>query len=118
MLPLAAGTVLGALATALARGEFRLERFTAAGDLRRHLVGGAADGRAAGTLALGCTIGQGLTGVATLSPGSFLALGGMLAGAWWGVKHLETGRLLPWLPSRALAATATKRCCGRRRLGS
>ena len=45
MLPLAAGTVLGALATALARGEFRVERFTAAGDLRRHLVGGAAHGR-------------------------------------------------------------------------
>ena len=98
MLPLAAGTVLGALATALARGEFRVERFTAAGDLRRHLVGGLLMG-VGGTLALGCTIGQGLTGVATLSPGSFLALGGMLAGAWWGVKHLETGRLWPWVPS-------------------
>ena len=117
MLPLAAGTVLGALATALARGEFRVERFTAAGDLRRHLVGGLLMG-VGGTLALGCTIGQGLTGVATLSPGSFLALGGMLAGAWWGVKHLETGRLLALATQRDLAATATKRCCGRRRLGS
>jgi hypothetical protein len=49
-----------------------------------------------GSIALGCTIGQGLTGVATLSLASCLALAGMLGGAWWGVKQLETGRLLPW----------------------
>jgi uncharacterized membrane protein YedE/YeeE len=94
LLPLATGTVLGALAIARWRGEFRLERFSAAGDLRRHLRGGLLMG-VGGTLALGCTIGQGLTGVATLSPGSLLAVTGMLAGAWWGVKHLETGQLLP-----------------------
>lgn len=98
MLPLTAGTVLGALAAALGRGEFRLERFSAAGDLRRHLVGGLLMG-VGGALALGCTIGQGLTGISTLSLGSVLALAGMLAGAWWGVKHLETGRLLPQLPT-------------------
>ena len=95
--PLLVGTVLGAGVMARLRGEFRLERFSAAGERRRHILGGLLMG-VGGALALGCTIGQGLTGVATLSPGSFLALGGMLAGAWWGVKQLETGRLLPWLP--------------------
>lgn len=95
----AVGTMLGAFATARARHELRLERFTAPGDLRRHLVGGLLMG-VGGALALGCTVGQGLTGVSTLSPGSYLALGGMLVGAWWGVKQLETGRLLPWLSGK------------------
>jgi hypothetical protein len=95
LLPLLAGTVAGAAAAAAARGEFRLERFTAPGDLRRHLVGGLLMG-SGGSIALGCTIGQGLTGVATMSLASCFALAGMLGGAWWGVKQLETGRLLPW----------------------
>ncbi len=97
LLPLLIGTVAGALASARARGEFRLERFTAAGDLRRHLAGGVLMGIGGG-LAMGCTIGQGLTGVSILAPAPFLALAGMLAGAWWGVKQLETGRILPRPP--------------------
>jgi len=32
-------------------------------------------------LAIGCTIGQGLSGVSTLAIGSFLALAGIIAGA-------------------------------------
>jgi uncharacterized membrane protein YedE/YeeE len=97
LVPLLAGTVAGALVAARTRGEFRLERFTAPGDLRRHVVGGLLMGTG-GSLAFGCTIGQGLTGVSTLSLAPFLALAGMLGGAWWGVKQLETGRLLPPLP--------------------
>ena len=100
MLPLAVGTIAGALLTARRRGEFRLERFTVAGDVRRHLVGGALMGIGGG-LAMGCTIGQGLTGASTMSLASLLALAGMLLGGWWGVKQLETGRLLPW-PARAV----------------
>ena len=101
-LPLLLGTVLGAFAAARTARAFRIERFTAAGDLRRHLLGGALTG-CGGALASGCTIGQGMTGVSTLAPVSFLALAGMLGGAWWGVKHLETGRLLPQLwPSRQI----------------
>jgi len=34
-----------------------------------------------GILAMGCTIGQGLTGVSTLALGSFLALFSIIAGA-------------------------------------
>src|SRR3954463_3853016 len=91
-LPLIGGTLLGAFVTSRLSGEFRIERFTASGDLRRHLLGGALMG-CGGALALGCTVGQGLSGVSALAPGSFLALAGMLTGGWWGVKYLETGRL-------------------------
>ena len=49
-----------------------------------------------GSLALGCTIGQGLTGVVDLEPRLLPGAGRHARpAAWWGVKHLETGRLLP-----------------------
>ena len=38
---LVAGTLLGALAVALRRGQFRVEGFVARDDMVRHLVGGA-----------------------------------------------------------------------------
>ncbi|MFZ1428422.1 MAG: YeeE/YedE family protein [Geminicoccaceae bacterium] len=88
------GTVAGALAVALQRRQFRFEGFVSRDDMVRHLLGGALMG-CGGSLALGCTIGQGLTGVSTLSIGSWLALASIMAGGWWGVKFLETGRLLP-----------------------
>lgn len=34
-----------------------------------------------GVLAMGCTIGQGITGVSTLSLGSFIALGSIIFGS-------------------------------------
>ena len=40
-----------------------------------------------GVTALGCTIGQGLSGISTLAVGSFLALCGIMAGGVVGVKY-------------------------------
>ena len=100
---LAIGTVLGALVSARVRGELRWEAFADTGDLRRHLLGGALMG-AGGTLAMGCTIGQGLTGASTVSPGSLVALLGFLAGGWRGIRYLETGRLVPSLPGGSRSA--------------
>jgi uncharacterized protein len=40
-----------------------------------------------GVTAMGCTIGQGLSGLSTLSISSFLALAGILAGAWLAFKY-------------------------------
>ena len=74
------GMVGGSLAYALATRSFRLESFRDADDLIRHLAGGALMGFG-GVLALGCTIGQGLTGISTLAIGSFLALFSIIAGA-------------------------------------
>jgi hypothetical protein len=75
-----AGTLLGALAVALLRRDLRLEAFRDARHLLRSAAGAALMGFG-GVLALGCTIGAGLTGVSTLSLASLTALAGILLGA-------------------------------------
>jgi uncharacterized membrane protein YedE/YeeE len=75
-----AGVLAGSLAWSLATRTFRLESFRDAGDLVNHLVGGALMGFG-GVLALGCTIGQGISGLSTLALGSFLAFCAIVAGA-------------------------------------
>ena len=74
-----AGTLLGAFAAALATGSFRTESFGSAPQVLRAIAGGVLMGFG-GVLALGCSIGQGLSGFSTLSPGSLVALAGILAG--------------------------------------
>ncbi len=74
------GMVAGSLAWALATRSFRLESFRDADDLIRHMAGGALMGFG-GVLALGCTIGQGISGLSTLALGSFLAFFSIIAGA-------------------------------------
>jgi uncharacterized membrane protein YedE/YeeE len=79
------GVVLGSAVVALAGGSFRWEGFAGAEDTANHIVGALLMG-AGGVTALGCTIGQGLSGVSTLALGSFLALAGILAGAVLGLR--------------------------------
>jgi uncharacterized membrane protein YedE/YeeE len=74
------GMFAGSLAWSLASRTFRLESFRDAGDLINHLAGGALMGFG-GVLALGCTIGQGISGLSTLALGSFLAFFAIVAGA-------------------------------------
>lgn len=76
----ALGVVAGSLAHALAARTFHLESFRDAGDLINHLLGGTLMGFG-GVLGMGCTIGQGLSGVSTLALGSFLAWFSIIAGA-------------------------------------
>ena len=54
-------------------------------DTANHLVGAVLMG-VGGVVALGCTIGQGLSGVSTLALGSFIALAGILTGAVLGLR--------------------------------
>jgi uncharacterized membrane protein YedE/YeeE len=82
------GVVLGACVAALLTREFRWEGFGGVADLGRHLAGGALMG-VGGVAALGCTVGQGLSGVSTLSLGSLLALTGMVAGAVLALQGLR-----------------------------
>jgi uncharacterized membrane protein YedE/YeeE len=77
---LALGMVSGSFAWALATRTFRLESFRDAQDLILHLIGGALMGFG-GVLALGCTIGQGISGMSTLALGSFIAFLSIIAGA-------------------------------------
>ncbi|QQS11297.1 MAG: YeeE/YedE family protein [Rhodospirillales bacterium] len=76
----ALGIPLGAGALAAARGELKLEGFDGARHTLRYLAGGALMG-VGGVLSLGCTVGQGLTGVSTLSIGSLIAIAAIVAGA-------------------------------------
>jgi uncharacterized membrane protein YedE/YeeE len=81
-----AGIAVGACAAALASGSFRWEGFGGTEDLANHLVGGALMG-VGGVLALGCTVGQGLSGVSTLSLGSLLALASIVSGAVLALRY-------------------------------
>ncbi|MCK9260118.1 MAG: YeeE/YedE family protein [Azoarcus sp.] len=76
----ALGVIAGSLLYALSTGSFRLEGFRTPDDLIRHLVGGVLMGFG-GVTAMGCTIGQGITGLSTLAIGSFLATAAIIAGA-------------------------------------
>ncbi len=79
------GVVSGAAAAAVLSGTFRLEGFSNPQRMLRSMGGGALMG-VGGALALGCSIGQGLTGISTLALPSFLAAGGILLGAWAALK--------------------------------
>ena len=74
------GLSVGACLVSLLDRSFRWEGFGSIEDLANHLTGGALMG-VGGVVALGCTVGQGLSGISTLSIGSFIALGGIVAGA-------------------------------------
>lgn len=76
----ALGVTLGAAGSALVHREFRIESFRDAADLARHLIGAVLMGFG-GVTALGCTIGQGITGLSTLSLGAILTTGAIVAGA-------------------------------------
>jgi hypothetical protein len=86
------GVILGAFLAAIVTGEFRVESFVDHKDFLRHLVGASLMG-AGGVAALGCTIGQGITGMSTLALGSLIAWLSILAGGYLGVKYLEEGTL-------------------------
>lgn len=86
------GVILGAFLMAKADGSFRIESFANAQDVVAHLLGGLLMG-IGGVTALGCTVGQGLTGIGTLALGSFVALGGIVIGGILGVRYLEEGNL-------------------------
>jgi uncharacterized membrane protein YedE/YeeE len=67
------GVILGSFLYAILSGRFHVETFTDHADMVRHIVGAVLMGFG-GVLALGCTIGQGITGMSTLATGSLMAL--------------------------------------------
>jgi hypothetical protein len=74
------GVVAGSAAVALATRTFRWEGFAGVEDTANHVAGALLMG-VGGVMALGCTIGQGLSGLSTLSLGSAIAVAGIVAGA-------------------------------------
>ena len=75
-----AGVVLGSLVWALLSGNFRFEWFASGGDFVNHAIGAVLMG-IGGVLAMGCTVGQAITGVSTLALGSILAFMAIVGGA-------------------------------------
>lgn len=85
------GVFLGAFASALLAREF-VWTTPRGPQMLRNLIGSVLMALG-GILAMGCTIGQGMAGVATLSVSSFLVVAAMVLGAW--------------LSNRVLLGTAT-----------
>jgi len=82
----ALGVIAGSAAYALATRTFRWEGFHDAEDTANHIVGGILMGFG-GITALGCTIGQAVTGISTLALGSFLTFAAIVAGSALTMKY-------------------------------
>ena len=74
------GVIAGSALFGLSAGRFRWEGFASLADLRDQLIGAMLMGFG-GVTALGCTVGQGLSGLSTLAIGSFIAVAGIVAGS-------------------------------------
>lgn len=85
------GVLIGAFIEARQARRFRWEAPDDPGEMRRHILGAFLMGTG-GITALGCTIGQGVTGVATLSVGSAIALAAITLGARLGLYYLVERR--------------------------
>ncbi|MFL2568722.1 MAG: YeeE/YedE family protein [Gammaproteobacteria bacterium] len=72
--------ITGAFFYSVLSNNFRIEWFLSKQDFIRHIIGAVLIG-VGGVLAMGCTIGQGVTGVSTLAIGSFITLIFIILGA-------------------------------------
>ena len=86
------GVLFGAFAAAVSSGTFAIRAFEDRHDMLRYLTGGGLMG-IGGVLSLGCTVGQGMSGISTLSLGSVVATASIIAGGILGVRYLEQGSL-------------------------
>ncbi len=82
------GAILGAFISSRLSGSFHLSTFVDTPDTLRNMAGGALMGFG-GIMSLGCTVGQGITGMSTLALGSVLATVSIMAGGVLGVKYME-----------------------------
>jgi uncharacterized protein len=85
-----AGVWLGAFLGSLLRGLFRWEACEDPRELRRQILGAAIMGVGA-VLAVGCTVGQGVSAMSLLAYGAPLTLAGIFLGAMLGLRQLIQG---------------------------
>jgi uncharacterized membrane protein YedE/YeeE len=74
------GVIIGSFIYAVFSNSFRWEYFNSPQDMFRHIIGAILMGFG-GVTAMGCTIGQAVTGVSTLAISSFIVFFGILAGS-------------------------------------
>jgi uncharacterized protein len=82
----ALGVVCGSAVSSWIDGSFRWEGFSQISDLSHHLVGAVLMG-IGGVTAMGCTIGQGVSGLSVLSLNAVLAVAAIFAGALAGFRY-------------------------------
>ncbi len=82
------GALLGGFAGAVSMKRFALTTFANTKDTLRNMFGGALMG-IGGVVALGCTIGQGVTGMSTLAAGSLITFTFIVLGGIGGMKYME-----------------------------
>jgi uncharacterized membrane protein YedE/YeeE len=80
------GVIVGSFVYSVITRNFRIEWFVNRGDFVNHAVGAVLMG-IGGVLSMGCTIGQGISGVSTLALGSVLTLVAIVAGAAGMMKY-------------------------------
>jgi uncharacterized protein len=80
-----AGVFAGSLVTALATQRFHWEGYSSPQHMLRSVSGAVLMG-VGGATALGCSVGQGLTGLSTLALGSFVAVAGIFLGTAIGLR--------------------------------
>ncbi len=80
------GVGIGSFLYAIATKAFRWEHFVSAQDMFRHIIGGVMMGFG-GVTAMGCTVGQGITGFSTLSIGAIITFIAIVIGATATMKY-------------------------------
>jgi hypothetical protein len=75
------GVFIGSIGGALRQGSFKWEGFAKTDDLVNHLMGAALMG-VGGVTAMGCSIGQSISGVSTLSLNALSTTVFIVLGAW------------------------------------
>jgi uncharacterized membrane protein YedE/YeeE len=108
-----AGVLFGAFVGARLQRQFRWEACDDAGELRRQILGGILMG-IGGVIALGCSIGQGLSAFSVLAISAPVTLISIAIGAVLGLRYLVEGRnpfnaLLPWLNRFRAGSTVAPR---------
>jgi uncharacterized membrane protein YedE/YeeE len=81
-----AGVIVGSFLYTLIFRKLRIEWFVTWKDFMMHAIGAVLMG-IGGVLAMGCTIGQGISGVSTLALGSILTLVGIIVGSGGTMKY-------------------------------
>ncbi len=74
------GVILGSFLWSVLSRSFRIEWFASCSDFISHFIGAILMGFG-GVLALGCTIGQAITGISTLALGSFITFASIVLGS-------------------------------------
>ena len=81
-----AGVIAGSFVYAMVTRGFRIEWFVSMKDFANHAIGGVLMG-VGGVLAMGCTVGQAITGMSTVALGALLTFLAIVAGAAATMKY-------------------------------